>query len=127
MSIKFIDELIPGTPYAVFDREKDQFTVDDAKGEITGSILKTLRFKADKTTMSPYVHTTIKRRFVFEDSSGDPVSLQKTHGLILNEANMLPAPPTQPASQSAATAATSTPPATPDAPLRRQRRGARRS
>lgn len=126
MSIKFIDELTPGTAYAVIDRKKDQFTVDDAKGEITGTISKTLLFVEDKTTMSPYVHTTIKRRFLFEDSSGDPVSLQKTHGLIFIEANMLPPPPS-PATPPSPSAAASTGGAPTPVIARRQRRGVHRS
>lgn len=107
MTIKFIDELTPGTSYAVIDRKDHIFNADS--GKITGDLAKTLTFKEDKTSRSPYVHTTIKRRFLFEDSSGDPVSLQKTHDLLFVE---LPAAP-------------SSPPAT--TPLKRQRRGARRS
>jgi len=124
MSIKFIDELTPGTSYAVFDRETDQFT--EASGKITGTISKTLLFVEDKTTMSPYVHTTIKRRFLFEDSSGDPVSLQKTHGLIFIEANMLPPPPS-PATPPSPSAAASTGGAPTPVIARRQRRGVHRS
>ena len=119
MSIKFIDELTPGTSYAVFDRETDQFT--EASGKITGTISKTLRFVEDKTTTSPYVYTSIKRRFVFEDRDGNPVSLKKTHDLIFVEATMLPPTPTP-------TVAPLTPPSSPViAPLRRQRRGVDRS
>ena len=115
MSIKFIDELTPGTSYAVFDRETDQFT--EITGNISGTISKTLRFKEDKTTTSPYVYTSIKRRFVFEDRDGNPVSLKKTHDLIFVEATMLPPTPTP--------AVVVSPPG--PNPFRRQRRGVDRS
>ena len=103
MSIKFIDELTPGTAYAVIDRKDHIFNADS--GKITGDLAKTLTFKEDKTTMSPYVYTAIQRQFVFEDSVGDRVYLQKTHDLLFVELSAAP----------------------PATPLRRQRRGARRS
>lgn len=85
MSIKFIDELTPGTTYAVIDRKKDQFVVDPSS-DITMSGLDRLLYMEEKTTVSPYVHTQIpKTRFTFQDTAGESVSLKKTHDLLFIE------------------------------------------
>lgn len=86
MSIKFIDELTPGTAYAVIDRKTDQFVVDPLLDNITMSVPYRLLYMEEKTTVSPYVHTQIpKTRFTFQDSNGELVSLKKTHDLLFIE------------------------------------------
>jgi len=86
MSIKFIDELTPGTTYAVIDRKKDQFVVDPSSDDITVSVPDRLLYMEEKTTVSPYVHTQIpKTRFTFQDTAGKSVSLKKTHDLLFIE------------------------------------------
>ncbi len=81
--IKFIDELTPGTEYAVIDRKKDQFVVDPSSDDITVSVPDRLLYMGEKTIVSPYIHTQIpKTRFTFQDSNGESVSLAKTHDLL---------------------------------------------
>ena len=84
--IKFIDELTPGTRYAVIDRKKNQFVVDPSVDDITVSVPDRWLYMEEKTAVSPYVHTKIpKTRFTFQDSNGKPVSLKKTHDLLFIE------------------------------------------
>ena len=51
--IKFIDELTPGTEYAVIDRKKDQFVVDPSSDDITVSVPDRLLYMGEKTFVSP--------------------------------------------------------------------------
>lgn len=84
--VKFIDELSPGTEYAVIDRKQDQFVVNPSSDDITVSVPDRLLYMGEKTTVSPYIHTQIpKTRFTFQDSNGKLVSLKKTHDLLFIE------------------------------------------